>query len=66
MRGHGPKVLEAITSLQEKGELRRNLRPVEIYRRVVREIRSLGYADSEIPSRSAVSRALAQIGVDTR
>jgi hypothetical protein len=56
MRGHGPKIEEAVQALRAAAELPANLRPSELERRIRLRLRAAGYGAAELPSRHAIAR----------
>jgi hypothetical protein len=59
-RGHFPKIAEAVTALKLSGRWPPNLRAGERHRRVLEYLRGVGY-DRDLPSRSALTRALRRV-----
>lgn len=58
LRGHGPKIAEAVQALRTEGRWPQNLRPGERDRRMRAKLAQLGYAPSELPSRASLDRHL--------
>jgi len=58
-RGHWPKVNEAVTALRRENGLPDTLRPVERDDRIRDWLRAHGFAEWELPSRTALGRYFA-------
>jgi len=55
LRGHHPKIAQAVEAPRRDGNLPRHLRPVERDWRIVEWLATHGY-EADLPSRSAIGR----------
>jgi hypothetical protein len=55
LRGHGPKIEEAVAALEAEGQLPPNLRPGRRDQRILAWLAQHGYA-ADLPSRAALGR----------